>query len=401
MTYGQRGEGGSTVVLLSHLSAPGHVTGAERSLLALARGLTARGRLRPVVVFPRDGASLAAAREAGLEVHICRTRMLWLSSFRSPGAAYTLAQMGLFALALPRVLVLSRWMKQHGAAVAHVNSLVHVAGAMAARLAGLPVVWHVREILPPGWRRRLYAACLKRLAARIVCVSEAARAGLVEEGLGERAVVIANAAFALEDERRAALRRAGRERLGVGEGELLVAHLGQVLPHKGQVEFLRAAREVLQRFPRTRFLVMGDLDSDPDYARRVRAEAASLGASVILAGYVADAPDLLAACDLAAVTSLVPDPLPRAVLEAMAAGVAVVGFAGGGVDEMVREGVSGRLVASGDVNALAAAMRELLARSEALRTMGAAARDDVRARFDCEAHARAIEAIYDQVLSHG
>ena len=54
--------------------------------------------------------------------------------------------------------------------VVHVNCLPHLDGAAAARATGRPVVWHLREILPPGTRRRWFARALRRDATRLVAV---------------------------------------------------------------------------------------------------------------------------------------------------------------------------------------------------------------------------------------
>ncbi len=72
---------------------------------------------------------------------------------------------------------------------------------------------------------------------------------------------------------------------------------------------------------------------------------------------------LLAAVDVAAVTTLWPDPLPRVVMEAMAVGKPVVAYDGGGVPEMVVDGETGVLCASGDVDGLAEGYRAACVRT--------------------------------------
>lgn len=87
------------------------------------------------------------------------------------------------------------------------------------------------------------------------------------------------------------------------------------------------------------------------------------------------------------------DGIPNAVMEAQARGLCVVASRVGGIDEVVRDGVSGRLVEAGDVSALAQALTAV-ARDPALRArLGAAALAQVARDCDAEAGYDAIAAL--------
>lgn len=97
------------------------------------------------------------------------------------------------------------------------------------------------------------------------------------------------------------------------------------------------------------------------------------------------------------------DTFPLAVLEALACGTPVVSVRVGGIPEQVRAlghavDPTGVLVGSGDDEALAEALRRLLADSELRRQIGAAAARDARSRFDAERQARAYLDLYEEVL---
>lgn len=82
---------------------------------------------------------------------------------------------------------------------------------------------------------------------------------------------------------------------------------------------------------------------------------------------------IYSAADLYVIPSL-QDNQPNTVLEAMACGTPVIGFAVGGISDMVRPGITGLLTPVGDVTGLATAIMEMLRCTDKRRTMGAACR---------------------------
>jgi glycosyltransferase involved in cell wall biosynthesis len=90
-----------------------------------------------------------------------------------------------------------------------------------------------------------------------------------------------------------------------------------------------------------------------------------------------------------------------AVLEAMAAGRAVVSSAIGGTDELIDDGETGLLVQPGDAGALAAALRRLLSDSTLRASSARRARQRVERDFTSDAMARSVERIYEELLADG
>ena len=95
--------------------------------------------------------------------------------------------------------------------------------------------------------------------------------------------------------------------------------------------------------------------------------------------------------------SIVPDSCPTVVIEAMAAGRAMIAARSGGIPDLVADGITGRLVAPGDPAALAEAMSELLSTPGRRAQMSAAASQRVE-RFTASQVVPRIEQAYEEAI---
>jgi glycosyltransferase involved in cell wall biosynthesis len=148
-----------------------------------------------------------------------------------------------------------------------------------------------------------------------------------------------------------------RQGLGVAPDAPLVGSVMRLAPPKDPNTFLRAAAFVLSRRPDSRFVVVGD-GPQRQQAEALAAEL-GLGDRMIFTGLRRDVAAILGALDVFVLSSN-SEGLPRVIPEAMAAGVAVVASDVGGVSEVVREGITGRLVPPGDAAAMADSVIGLL-----------------------------------------
>jgi glycosyltransferase involved in cell wall biosynthesis len=258
------------------------------------------------------------------------------------------------------------------------------------------VVWHLREIVPAGARRRWLAARLARDATRIVAVSEAVAQWVRDEGLADRLEVVPNG---VEPRGPARDRGGARRALGLPERGVLCGLFGQLVPHKGVLDFVEAARSALGRAPEARFVIAGP---GPEAYRRLVERAVRATGVAERFHLLPEQPDseaLLAASDLVCLATRTPDPFPRAVLEAMAAGLPVVAYDSGGTREMVIDGVTGLLVPANDVAALGQALVRLATDAAAREAMGRASLERVRRQFSLERHVDRMEAVLRGVLA--
>ncbi len=383
--------------MLSHLASETAPTGAEHSLALLARGLTGRGH-EVSVVMPGPWALSGELEAAGVEVVSIPVRCCWLVQYGPQPVLHQIVRAARFAAPDPGLGKLQGWLRDSKVDVAHVNCLPHLRGATAARSAGLPVVWHLREILPPGPRRRWFARRLARDATRVVAVSEAVADWLREEGLGDRVEVVYNGVGTppvLVD------RKQARIALGLPEDGVVIGLFSQLVEHKGALDFIKAAHAVAARESAIRFMIAGD--GPGDFVNRLQREI-SRGAA---AGRIHLVPpqetiwNLLAAVDAVALTTLWPDPLPRVVMEAMAAGLPVVAYGDGGVPEMVLDGETGLVLDPGDRRSLAEAMVQLARNPDLRADLGEAGRLRAEGLFGVDRHLERMEAVLSEAVSTG
>jgi glycosyltransferase involved in cell wall biosynthesis len=278
------------------------------------------------------------------------------------------------------------------------------AGAVVARLTGVPALWHVRYTSVPAAAAPLHRwLSAGPSVARIVCVSEAA-AGLFPHCASKVRVIHNALDVASFDPDR--IRPTLRVELGLPPGAVVFGSHGRVLRRKGYVEMVRAARLALDRVPEAplHFVVVGDTPEDfrPDHVEQCRRLAAEVGLHdrFRMLGFRSDVRPLVADFDVAVVPSVYPDPLPRAVIESMALGKPVVAFGVGGVAEMMHDGVTGEVVrfdaegegaSAASVERLADAFVRYAGDAALRRTQGEAARLRVLRDFDARSHARRIQ----------
>jgi len=362
--------------------------GAERSLLLLLEGMD-RERYEPLLVIPCEG--MMEDQAAMLDIPVRRLSREGIGPHRPllGRAAY-----------FPRIRAL---LKAESPDLVYINTAAHTAPLFAAKSLSLPTIVHVRESEGYFSYRTLLGrariAGLVRFPDHFIAVSAATAEMLRWSGAFQNKIsVVYNGvdigSYRPDDESRLAARRL----LGLGENELLVGFLGQLIPRKGGDIFLQAARLVHERHPECRFLMVGG-PLGSEHHRSLVALSRELGLERLLTflDFQNDVRPYYGAMDLFVNCSR-REPFARVNLEAMAMATPVVATDVGGNREAVADGECGYVVEPEQPVLLAEKIGDLLARPELRKAFGKAARARVSERFSLEHYRAGVNAVIDGLL---
>ena len=355
-----------------HVVVAGELGGAERMLVDLARRPDQTGAEHAVALRTPSDALRRTLRDAGLRVHDRGHR-------REGPLPFLWSTLGPRDVAWIRSVV-----EAEGARIVHLHTFAsQVVGTRAALLAGARVLRteHSTRVYddPSCWPFSRWS--LARADASVAISEHVRRVALARAPwAASKMRVVPNGVdterFVPRDDPKADV--------------FTFVLVGRLEPRKG----VDLAIEALAAVPDARIDVVGEGQARASLSARAR--ALGLTDRVRFHGHVADTRPLLARAH-AALCSSRSEGLGIALLEAMSAGLPVVGFSVGGVPEFVQDGRTGVLCSAGDVSALAAAMRQAIAASDRLAAMGAAARNIVCERFSvdtmCAGYAEAYAAL--------
>lgn len=285
--------------------------------------------------------------------------------------------------------------------VVHSNTLAVLAPALWARWRRVAHIWHVHEIIrTPLAVRRGFAWLLDRFSASVVFVSRAGRASMLEvrPQLAERSTVVWNGV-----ENRVESDRSMRKELDVGPSEVLVVLAGRISSWKGQTLLVEAAEILAQRGQvAIRYLIIGSPPSGQDHWRADlvrRVEASRVSSYVSILDFVPEIGRVWAACDIAVVPSLEPEPFGLVAVEAMFAARPVIGARHGGLEEIIVDGETGLLFEPRNATALANAIEALTEDPPRRLEMGRRGLARAEREFSVERYVMDFESIYREIVN--
>ncbi|MEK3739028.1 glycosyltransferase family 4 protein [Paenibacillus odorifer] len=348
-------------------------------------------QIDPLVILAEDGALAERLREKGMDVRIIpldesiRSRGRNAVNLGAPAAAFKLLAYG---------RKLAPLLKAEKVDCVHTNSLKSALyGAIAAKIAGVPLIWHIRDHIGAPYLKPIVAKgirLLSRLLPNGVIANSHSTLNALELPRSKKTLVVYSA-FA--------------KAIGNGIGmrdqkNFNVLLVGRLAHWKGQHIVLEAAKS-FKNEPRVKFWLAGDaLFGEEAYKQELLQKIKNDElTNVSMLGHVDDIQGLMNTADLLIHTSVTPEPFGQVIVEGMAAGLPVIASNEGGPVEIVVQGETGLLIEPGDAAILADSIKWMLDHPEERRRMADNGMKRVKEHFVIENTVKDIVDYYKGLLA--
>ena len=396
------------------------MSGGEIALLNML-GYLDRTRFEPLVLLISDGPLREKLEDARIETCLLPISPSVLETRKDALGPRTLLRLRDVVLSGRYVFTLAKFMREHRIDLVHTNSLkADILGGFAARLARIPLLWHIRDRIDVDYLPRTVVWLFRRLCYwlpnYVVANSQATLDTLqIKEKHRSSAVYssveISTRLLVVHDgvPHQPILRpiiysgpySAGLEQIQPQIQQPVLGLVGRISSWKGQHIFLQAAALVKKRFPLVRIQIIGSaMFNEEAYEAEIRALTATLELedAVEFLGFRSDIPEIIDGLTVLVHASITAEPFGQVIVEGMVAGKPVVATDGGGAQEIVISGETGLLVPMNDVASMAEAILFLLDHPDIALEMGRRGQQRALEHFSIERTARNIEAVYDQIL---
>lgn len=354
------------------------IGGTELNAVRVAERLDPRRFELSIACLRDDGPLLARYRDAGFRVDRFPINSL------------------VGASALREGLRFHSFLRRERVEVVHAHDRYTNAFAIPwARLAGVRATIASKRWGTINRSHRIANQVAYRLAHRVLANSSRVAESLVaEDGVTKRRVIaipnfVDDDAFEVPS---ADWIHRTRERLGVAPEVLVVGIVANLRAVKDHATLIRAFADLGEAWGNVILLLIGS--GEEEHALRALAAQYGVGNRVSFAGTLPNSPNLHHLFDLSVLTSR-SEGFPNSLVEAMAAGKAVVATDVGGVADAVEDGTTGLLVPAGDQRQLSTAIRQLLGDPARRASMGARGRERAREHFSASSVIPLLERIYE------
>jgi glycosyltransferase involved in cell wall biosynthesis len=383
-------------VRVCFLSHSGDDEGASRALLESIEALLEQG-VECCVMLPKFGEMANQFGRLGVPYSIL-PYCLWMSSWQL-SARMRLQRARKNLSVTPAVVKQIREWKPD---IVYSNTITLIVGAIAARLVGLPHVWHLHEFgyedhglvfdagsfVSYGLVRALSKACIAN--SKAVAASYASHIG---------ASKLRQVYYSMHRASNEGASASGMDAIpsrGTSSRYVIVGRLGE---SKGQREAIEAVGQLQRSGVNLELLIVGKEGNDgyEQYLRALAKERA-LEHQVMFTGEVPNAFPYMQTSDVLLMCSK-SEAFGRVTVEGMLAGKPVIGARSGATPELVRDGFNGFLYTRGDVKDLAERIRYLCENPVVCENLGKVGQNWARTTFSKERHGRELLEVLSSVIN--
>jgi glycosyltransferase involved in cell wall biosynthesis len=293
-----------------------------------------------------------------------------------------------FTKTFPAATRIYKIIKREQPQLIHCNNglKINLSAVIAAKLAGKKCICHERGIFHLNPLEKF----ISRYVNLFICNSYAVRQHYLGEGVNEKTVRVVHNGVDL-------IKFSPRNQRRDQRRDPRIISIGRLIDWKGHHILIRAASQVLEKYPSARFVLVGSGSYETEL--RNLAERLGVTGAMVYTGYLKDVRDALDESDIFVHCSIKPEPFGRTIIEAMAMGRATIATNHGAAPEIITDNVDGILIPPDDPEVLAKNIIRLLENGELREQLGAAAREKIKEKFDINFYKTNIETIYEEIFS--
>lgn len=386
----------------------GSLGGSQISLLSILEAMRKRGHEVSLLV-PGKGELAERATISGIFVDTFYLPKLYDTRIMIGGhryfnllaAAYDLMAFMISSVSLYRIF------KKIKPGIIHSNQMtISIAVGIAARLCRIPCVWHIREnpsTSVPKFVIRIFGLLGHYLADRIIVNSQYTADRFKGSRIFDKIEVVPIGILSNSASSDIPSSVAMRRKFGLPASARIISIFGRLIPMKGHDVLIRTLKHLRDKGHNVHVLVPGHYEKEDTYFLHLSSLVDSLGLSgqVHFLGFKHDIQPILNSSDIVVSCSKEPETFGRTLIEAMAAGKPIVATKIGAHPEIVKDGVTGFLIAPDNPVQLAEKIEELLLSDEMTARIGKAGQARFHTEFTIEASISRIEGIYIQLTMAG
>lgn len=376
-------------ILFLHSSSD--LYGASKILLTTVRLI--KDKFSISVVLSEEGPLAVELRKEKVDVQVIRLGILrrkYLSVFGLINRARVMLQ----ALKKLKELVNKKKID-----VVYSNTSAVLIGAILSKKCNLKHVWHIHEIIPkPIWFSRFIGFMLNKYSDNVIVVSDAVKDHWIHfVNDKSKLQTIYNG---IDYEPYLNSQSTLREELKISEDSLLIGMIGRVHFWKGQNYFIELASLIHKSIPTARFVMVGD--AFPGYEHLhdeldKQKESLHLNEVIYDLGFRNDIPQILCGLDVFVSPSILPDPLPTVILEAMASSKPIIATNHGGAKEMVLNEITGVLIPWDNKELAFDLIKDLIQDKKSLSEMGLRGQERVLEFFSLNSYKANILKLFNSL----